>query len=76
MKLCISIDENSYGSGGGTIIIQADDEIVYTSEVLDKVSTKKIEIEDLNINNCSVLKISSNCSYGFYPIIYDAVVYN
>lgn len=75
LKLKIAVDENSYSDSKTTIKISADGKVVYTSDELDKVSTKEIVINDLHINNCTLLEIKCE-GYYVYPIIYDAEVYN
>lgn len=76
LKMNISVDEGAGSKADCIITIMADDVVVYTSDSIDKVSANNIEIKDLSIDNCSVLKISCNGDHNAYPIIYDAFVYN
>jgi len=76
LRLKIAIDETSYSDYTGIITIIADEEIVYTSDELDKVKTNEIVEEDIHVNNCTLLEIRFEGEGGIYPIIYDAEVYN
>lgn len=76
LKFTLAINENAYLDKNGHLSIKADDEVVYTSDTLEK-KMEPIEIIDIPINKCNLLTIeySSNFSY-FDCIISDAILYN
>lgn len=68
--------EDTYLDVFGTIIVKADDKIVYTSEEVTKTDAKKQAI-DIPINNCSLLKIEySNTEFWYKCIMSNAILYN
>ena len=76
LKLGYAADENTNLNEVGTIIVKADDNIVYTSSEIAKTNDFN-EIMDIDIKNCSLLKLEYSITNSWHPcIISDAVVYN
>lgn len=77
MKLHIAMKEGGREGYVGVITIKADDNIVYTSPRLSK-TTEPFEVQDIAINNCSLLKIeySNDGGWSNRCLIYEASVYN
>ena len=75
LKCQISISENYGINDNATVIIKADDEVVYSID-LTKKSMPIIE-ENIPINNCMLLTFEFESSFGRDScIISDAIVYN
>ena len=75
LKCQISISENYGINDNATVIIKADDEVVYSID-LTKKSMPIIE-ENIPINNCMLLTFEFDSSFGRDScIISDAIVYN
>lgn len=76
LKFSAAIRDNSYLEPIGTIIIKADEEVVYISEDLNKKTEPFSEI-DIPINNCNLLTIEYSAStYDVDCIISELTVYN
>lgn len=71
LKCKISGTSKSPMEGGSTVYIFADDNIIYTSPQINKL-TDPYEV-DIPINNCKVLKIRADNNTA---IISDAILYN
>lgn len=71
LKCKISGTSKSPMEGGSTVYIFADDNIIYTSPQINKL-TDPYEV-DIPINNCKVLKIRVDNNTA---IISDAILYN
>ena len=68
--------EDTYLDVFGTIIVKADDVIVYTSDEITKTDAKKQAI-DIPINNCSLLEIEYSNTYTWFRcIMSNAILYN
>lgn len=76
LKLKIAVSENSKRNSQGVILIKADDKDVYTTDQLNKISTKEIVCLDININKCLKLEIKCIGDIGINPILYEAEIYN
>lgn len=77
LKCNLSISKNANVDSTGIITIKADDVIIYTSPVLTK-TTKPFNVEDIPINNCSLLTIQYNTDYynNNVCIMSDIIIYN
>ena len=73
LKIGAAITSNS--SYDASFQIKADDTIVYSSDTLT-VKTEPFIIDNISINNCSLLTIQYNSSHDWVLILYDAVLYN
>lgn len=76
LKLTMSIANRSSGNASGTIIIKADDNVVYTSPTLGK-KTEPLTVDSILIDNCTLLTIKYSAKNDDSDcIISDAIVYN
>ncbi len=76
LKLTMSITNKSNGDASGTVIIKADDNVVYTSPTLGK-KTELLTVDSILIDNCTLLTIKYNANHNASDcIISDAIVYN
>ncbi len=75
LKFSLAITDKSYLNTKGKLIVKADENIVYTSPALDKM-TEVFETPPIPIENCSSLTITYSSEYGNRCIISDAIVYN
>lgn len=76
LKISLSIRDDANLDDKGIITIKADDDIVYTSESLNK-TTEPFVKSDIPINNCTILTITYDCGIDYIDcIISDAVIYN
>ena len=76
LKVTIGIEEDALINHVGIINIKADDDIVYTSKNLTKMTEAYIE-ENIPLNNCKLLTIEySTESYQNDCILADVEVYN
>lgn len=75
MKFSVAIRDDASMDKKGVITIDADGETVYSSEVLNK-TTRVFTVDDLPINNCSLLTIKYTNEGNIDCIISDAFVYN
>lgn len=75
MDLQIAISSNSQLNEYCILTIKADDKTVYTSEQLSK-TTEPFLIDNIPINNCSLLTIEYNGDWGNQCIVSNGIVYN
>lgn len=75
LKFSASIRDTAELGKKGIITIKADEQVVYTSDILNK-QTKLFTESDIPINNCTLLTIEYNSEGLNGCIISDAVVYN
>lgn len=76
LRFSVAIRDNADANSTGILTIKADNEVVYTSETLNK-KTKKYDFLDLAINNCEFITIEYTSSSSWIDcIISDAVLYN
>lgn len=74
LKFKLSSYNENKNNVNGFILIKADEEIVYTSPVLN-IYTEKIDV-DIPINNCATLTIIGQGKDYFRCIMSEAIVYN
>lgn len=75
LKFTISIYDKAESDKTGSIIVKADNKVVYTSEGLNK-QTEPFETKNISIDNCSLLTIEYNSDYYNECLISDAIVFN
>lgn len=75
MKFSAAIEDRANMDKKGIISIKADDQIVYTSDILNK-KTEPFTVSDIPINNCMLLTIEYNNEGYNNCLVTDAVVYN
>ena len=61
--------------GEAVVTILADEKVVYTTDVIKKI-TESFETPEISINNCSRLEIRLSGKYTSQIIITDAILYN
>lgn len=74
LQLKISSYPESKNNISGSIIIKADEKVIYTSDKID-IFTEIIDV-DIPINNCSTLTITGTGDMHYKCIISDAIIYN
>lgn len=74
ISLNFAMSDEALADRHGTLVIKADDEVIYTRDSLNK----KVEPFNISlpINNCSLLTIDFQSDLSCQCIISDAVVYN
>lgn len=75
LRFSASIRDTAELGRKGILTIKADDQVVYTSGVLNK-QTKFFTESDIPINNCTLLTIEYNSEGANGCIISDAIIYN
>lgn len=75
LRFSLSVRDNAHDGRVGTLVIKADDEIVYTSPELSK-TTEQFEVSDIPINNCSLLTLEYNAIGENDCIMSDIEIYN
>lgn len=75
LRFKISVRENAEMWSSGILTIKADDNVVYTSKTLNRMTEPFVET-NIPINNCKFLYIEYSSSFYVDCIISDAIVYN
>lgn len=75
LDITVSVPSGIESDSSGVLIIKADDNVIYTSDKI-LLTTNSFIVDNIPINNCSLLTISYNFSGRSGCIISDAIVYN
>lgn len=75
LKCTFAIKDNAVAGKDGIITIKADSDVVYTSPNISK-TTKPFTVEDIPINNCSLLTIEYTSDGNNNCIVSNAILYN
>ncbi len=75
LDISLAISSSAYLDMSGILTIEADEETVYTSSQLTKI-TEPFTITQIPINNCSLLTIKYSGDWNNRCIISNAIVYN